>query len=97
MLHGAGRDESTELGRGLRQELMFQEDEAVQNHSNTDSETFLGQTKVRNMLCHLFYPLHISKKFSATRNLFYFSLLKTALCKLSLIKTSFSICPQSIP
>lgn len=97
MLLGAGQDGSSKLGQGLGQELMLQEGEAMPYHSNTDSEAFLGPVKIGIMLCHLAYPCCISKEFSATSTLNYFSLLQTALCKLFLIKMSFSMCPQLIP
>lgn len=82
---------------GLGQELMLQRAEAILKCSNTDSEDFLGQMEVWTMLFHSFYPWCISLKSSATSILYCFSLLETALYKLSLIKTSFFMCPQLIP
>lgn len=89
--------ESTKLGQRLGQELMLQRGEAILKCSNTDSEDFLGQMEVGTMFCRSFYPWCISKKCSATSILYSFSLLETTLCKLSLIKTSFFMCPQLIP
>lgn len=89
--------ESTKLGQGLGQELMLQRGEAIKNAPTQTVKIFLGQMEVWTMLCHSFYPWCISKKCSATSILYCFSLLETTLCKLSLIKTSFFMCPQLIP